>query len=232
MVEQKKIVIIPAHNEEDTVVQQCREVVDKAPGFDVIVINDHSEDETLARCLEAGIHVINLSVNLGIGGAIQTGYRYAYDNGYDIAVQVDGDGQHDPEFLNMMLDKLNSQNADMVIGSRFIEREGYLSTVLRRMGIRYFNALIKILTGHKVTDPTSGYRMIRGDVIRLFADNYPQDFPEPESLVRLLRSGYRVLEVPVRMRARGGGTSSIGAHNSVYYIIKVTAAILLERMRK
>lgn len=228
----RKLVIIPAYNEQDTVVEQCREVQSKAPDFDIIVINDHSEDETLARCRAAGIHVLDHSVNLGIGGAMQSGYRYAAANGYDIAVQVDGDGQHDPEFLDAMLDKLIEEDADMVIGSRFIEREGYQSTTVRRWGIRYFSGLIRLLTGQRVTDPTSGYRMVRGDLIGALAREYPQDYPEPESVVRLLRQGRKVVEVPVKMRERGGGTSSITARNSVYYIIKVTMAIMLERMRK
>ena len=206
----RKLVIMPAYNEQDTVVEQCREVQSKAPGYDIIVINDHSEDETLARCSQAGIRVLNHSVNLGIGGAMQSGYRYAAANGYDIA----------------------EEDADMVIGSRFIEREGYQSTTVRRWGIRYFSGLIRLLTGQRVTDPTSGYRMVRGDLIGALAREYPQDYPEPESVVRLLRQGRKVVEVPVKMRERGGGTSSITARNSVYYIIKVTMAIMLERMRK
>ena len=228
----KKLVIIPAYNEEDTIVQLCKEVQDKAPGYDIIVINDHSDDGTLTKCISAGIHVLDLSVNLGIGGAMQAGYRYAADNGYDIAVQVDGDGQHDPQYLSGMLEQMTDADADMVIGSRFLEREGYQSTVLRRWGIRYLTTLIKILTREKVTDPTSGYRMVRGEVIKDFAKDYPQDYPEPESIVWMLMQGHKVVEVPVMMRERGGGKSSIRARDSVYYIIKVTIAILLERMQK
>ena len=228
----RKLAIIPAYNEQDTVVELCREVRGKAPDYDIIVINDHSSDETLARCKAAGIHVLDHSVNLGIGGAMQSGYRYAAANGYDIAVQVDGDGQHDPEFLEAMLTKLTETDADMVIGSRFLECKGYQSTVVRRWGIRYFSGLIRLLTRRRVTDPTSGYRMVRGDLISSLAQDYPQDYPEPESVVRMLRQGRKVVEVPVKMRERQGGTSSISARNSVYYIIKVTMAIMLERMRK
>ncbi|SCW70321.1 hypothetical protein SAMN02910456_02685 [Ruminococcaceae bacterium YRB3002] len=227
----KKLVIVPAYNEAGTVVELCREVKNTAPDYDIIVINDCSTDATLAKCREAGIHVLDLPVNLGIGGAMQSGYRYAAAHGYDIAVQVDGDGQHDPAYLGAMLTKLLDDGADMVVGSRFIEGEGYQSTALRRGGSRYFAGLIKAVTGSRVTDPTSGFRMAGKGTIGLLAQEYPQDYPEPESIVRLLRTGRRVVEIPVKMRERGGGTSSIGARNSVYYMIKVTIAILLERIR-
>ncbi len=228
----KKLVIIPAYNEERSVVGQCLEVMSASDDYDVVVINDGSEDDTARLCAEKGIKVLNLAVNLGIGGAMQTGYRYAYHNGYDIAVQVDGDGQHDPGYLDEMYEKLVSEDADMVIGSRFIENEGHRSTTLRRIGIRYFTFLIKRLTGQTVTDPTSGFRMAGRKVIREFAMDYPQDYPEPESLMRLIGTGRKVIEMPVRMRGRTGGISSISFTASVYYMIKVTIAVILERMRK
>ncbi|MBR6329693.1 MAG: glycosyltransferase family 2 protein [Lachnospiraceae bacterium] len=227
----KKLVIIPAYNEERSIIKQCSEVIDTG-GYDIIVVNDGSRDATLQLCRENGIKVLDLAVNLGIGGAMQAGYRYALQRGYDIAVQVDGDGQHDPAFLGAMYDALISQNADMVIGSRFIENEGYQSTASRRLGIRYFSGLMGILTGQALTDPTSGFRMVGRELIREFAANYPHDYPEPESAVRLLLQNRKILEIPVKMRERSGGRSSIGLKGSVYYMIKVTLAILLERMRK
>ncbi|MCR5604269.1 MAG: glycosyltransferase family 2 protein [Lachnospiraceae bacterium] len=232
MVEHKKLVIIPAFNEEQSIIGQYNEVRDKAGTFDVLVINDCSKDLTHRLCVDNRVKVLDLAVNLGIGGAMQTGYRYAWLNGYDIAVQIDGDGQHDPAYLNMMYDMLVSNEADMVIGSRFIDKEGYQSTPLRRLGIGYFSALIRLLTGHMVTDPTSGLRMVGRKLIEEFASDYPQDYPEPESTVRLLLHGYKTVEVPVRMRRRSGGRSSIHPVASVYYMIKVTIAIVLERMRK
>ena len=227
----KKLVIIPAFNEEPNIIKQYREVREKAPDYDVIVVNDGSLDGTLRVCLEEGITVLDHALNLGIGGAMQTGYRYAALHGYDIAAQVDGDGQHDPVYLNDMCEALLDENADMIIGSRFIKGEGDQSTALRRGGIRYFSFLIRKLTGCVITDPTSGFRMAGRKLIGEFAADYPQDYPEPESVVRAIALGRKVVEVPVKMRERSGGRTSIGAAESVYYMIKVTAAIILERIR-
>ena len=168
----------------------------------------------------------------GIGGAVQTGYRYGYEEGYDLAVQVDGDGQHDPGFLKSMAEYLTEQNLDMVIGSRFIRKEGFQSSGVRRIGIKYFTVLIQMLTGQKITDPTSGLRMINRDVMKIFAYDYPKDYPEPESVVAILRRKKKVAELPVIMKAREGGVSSISPKKSVYYMIKVTLAILIEWIRK
>ena len=173
-----------------------------------------------------------MPLNLGIGGAVQTGYLYAYENDYDIAVQFDGDGQHDAKYLDSMSEKLIDENLQMVIGSRFIEKEGFQSSSTRRIGIKYFTMLIKMLTGKKITDPTSGYRMCDRKVIKIFADSYPKDYPEPETVVEIIRLGMNVEEVPVIMRAREEGVSSISPRKSLYYMIKVTLAILIERTRK
>jgi len=175
--------------------------------------------------------MVDLPINLGIGGAVQTGYKYAVRNGYDMAVQVDGDGQHDPKFLEEMAEYLEKNNLDMVIGSRFIEKEGFQSSGLRRIGIRFFTRLIKLLTGEKITDPTSGLRMIGKDVLKIFAEDYPKDYPEPESVVSILRRKMKVAEIPVVMREREGGISSISMKKSVYYMVKVTLAIIIERIR-
>ena len=152
--------------------------------------------------------------------------------GYDLAVQVDGDGQHDPKFLQKMADYLEENQLDIVIGSRFIEKKGFQSSGTRRFGIKYFTLLIRLLTGVRITDPTSGLRMINRDVMRLFAYDYPKDYPEPESVVAILRRKKRVEEIPVIMKERQGGVSSISPKKSIYYMIKVTLAILIERIRK
>ncbi len=227
----KKLVIIPAYNESESIRDTVKEIIEKAPGFDYVVVNDCSTDNTLRILIDEGFNYLDLPVNLGIGGAVQAGYRYADENGYDIAVQVDGDGQHDPEYLARMADELIDNEADMVIGSRFIEKEGFQSSALRRVGIKYFTGLIKIVTGKKVTDPTSGLRMINRKVISQFADKYPRDYPEPESVVAILKDRSKVIEIPVMMRERQGGVSSIHMWRSVYYMIKVTIAILIERIR-
>lgn len=227
----KKLVIIPAYNECGSILRAVRDIREHAPGFDYVVINDCSTDETLDICRKYHLNHVNLSVNLGIGGAVQTGYIYACQYGYDVAVQFDGDGQHDGSYLEMMAEKLLETGSDMIIGSRFIEREGFQSSGLRRIGIWYFSMLLFLLTGKRVTDPTSGMRMVNRDVMRIYAQSYPKDYPEPESVMAILRMGKKVTEVPVVMKERKEGTSSIGGFRSAYYMIKVTLAILMERLR-
>ena len=227
----KKLIIIPAYNESECIEDTVRDIMANASDFDYVVINDCSTDNTREICEENGFNIVNLPINLGIGGAVQTGYMYAMEYGYDVAVQVDGDGQHDPQFLRQMAEYLESHDADMVIGSRFIEKEGFQSSWIRRLGIVYFTKLIKLCTGKTITDPTSGLRMAGRNVIRLFADSYPKDYPEPESAVAVLNHGYKVEEIPVVMRARQGGVSSINMKRSVYYMVKVTLAILMEWLR-
>ena len=228
----KKLVIIPAYNESASIKKTVEEIEKKANEFDYIIINDCSTDDTKKICEKNNFNVINLPINLGIGGAVQTGYRYAYEQGYDIAVQVDGDGQHDPAFLNKMAEYLTEKNINMVIGSRFIEKQGFQSSGTRRIGIKYFTCLIRLLSGKVITDPTSGLRMIDREVIELFAEDYPKDYPEPESVVAILRRKKKVDEIPVVMRERGGGVSSISIKKSIYYMIKVTLAIFIEVIRK
>ena len=228
----KKLIIIPAYNESANIENTVKDIVNNAPDFDYVIINDCSTDNTLGICERNGFNVVNLPLNLGIGGAVQTGYRYAYNNSYDIAVQVDGDGQHDPAFLEKMAETMLAENADMLIGSRFIEKEGFQTSRARRMGITYFSWLIKLFTRKKITDPTSGLRMINSDIIKIFAESYPRDYPEPESVVHVIRLGKNVKEIPVIMRERQGGKSSIRFFSSIYYMIKVTVAILTELMRK
>lgn len=228
----KKIVIIPAYNEISNIRTTVQDILDHAPGFDYVIINDCSQDGTMRFCTEQGMNIINLPVNLGIGGAVQTGYLYAWRNGYDVAVQFDGDGQHDASYLGEMADSLQAQQADMVIGSRYIKKEGFQSSGIRQFGIRYFSALIRLVTGRRVTDPTSGMRMVNRDVMKIYSEDYPVDYPEPESVVMILRMGKKVSEIPVIMRERQGGVSSISPRKAVYYMIKVTLAILMECLRK
>lgn len=228
----KKLIIIPAYNESANIEKTVRRIKERAPEFDYVIINDCSTDRTLQICRENGFHVINLPQNLGIGGAVQTGYMYGYRNGYDMAVQVDGDGQHDPAFLDEMAKYMIKEDLDMVIGSRFIEKKGFQSSGIRRIGIRYFTFLIKMLTGKTITDPTSGLRLVDRRVMELFSEQYPKDYPEPESVVAVIRRKMKVGEIPVIMHEREGGVSSISAKKSVYYMIKVSLAILIERIRR
>lgn len=228
----KKLVIIPAYNEEGNLEKTVNDITENAPGFDYVIINDCSTDNTLEMCRRHGFHYLNLPVNLGIGGAVQTGYRYAFYHGYDLAVQFDGDGQHSAAHLEDMAKVLEESGADMVIGSRFIEKEGFQSSGLRRVGIRYFTMLIRLLTGKTITDPTSGMRMVNRKLLEKFTNEYPKDYPEPESVVTILSENYQVKEVPVIMNEREEGVSSISLRNSVYYMIKVSFAILIARMKK
>lgn len=228
----KSIVIIPAYNEEKSIEKTVEDIRVNAPEFDYVIVNDCSRDATLKVCTDKGMHVLNLPINLGIGGAVQTGYRYACKNGYDFAVQFDGDGQHDARFLHTMRDYMTEHKLNMLIGSRFIDKEGFQSSGIRRFGIRYFSALIRLLTGTKITDPTSGMRMVDREVMEIYAESYPKDYPEPESVVAILNMGKTVGEYPVVMRERKEGVSSISPLRSVYYMVKVTLAILVEMLRK
>ncbi|HES4225200.1 TPA: glycosyltransferase family 2 protein [Streptococcus pyogenes] len=227
----KKLIIIPAYNESSNIVNTIRTIESDAPDFDYIIIDDCSTDNTLAICQKQGFNVISLPINLGIGGAVQTGYRYAQRCGYDVAVQLDGDGQHNPCYLEKMVEVLVQSSVNMVIGSRFITKEGFQSSFARRIGIKYFTWLIALLTGKKITDATSGLRLIDRSLIERFANHYPDDYPEPETVVDVLVSHFKVKEIPVVMNERQGGVSSISLTKSVYYMIKVTLAILVVRLK-
>lgn len=226
----RKLVIIPAYNESGSIQRTIKDIQENAPEFDYIVVNDCSTDGMKQLLEERGDRFLDLAVNLGIGGAVQTGYRYAAMHGYDAAVQFDGDGQHSAVYLGKMAELIEAGTADMVIGSRFIENEGFQSSGLRRIGIRYFTALIRLLTGQTITDPTSGMRMVNRPLIERFSEDYPKDYPEPESVVSILTEQYSVEEVPVRMNEREEGTSSISLWKSVYYMIKVSIAIWIARL--
>lgn len=228
----KNIIIIPAYNESGNIENTVKDILENARGFDYLIVNDCSQDNTLDICRKKGFNYINLPINLGIGGAVQAGYRYAYFHGYDTAVQFDGDGQHDAAYLSKLLEVIEKDEADMAIGSRFIENEGFQSSGLRRVGIRYFTRLIRLLTRETITDPTSGMRMVNRKLLKEFANSYPKDYPEPESAVTALKRGYRIKEIPVQMRSRAEGESSISMGKSVYYMIKVSLAIFIANIMK
>ena len=226
----KKLVIIPAYNESGNIDKTINDIKQNAPDFDYVIINDCSTDKTLEVLRKKGYNYLNLPINLGIGGAVQTGYRYAYYHGYDMAVQFDGDGQHNAAYLVEMAEVLVETDSDMVIGSRFIEKEGFQSSGLRRVGIGFFTKLIKMLTKKVITDPTSGMRIVNRRLLEVFTNDYPKDYPEPESTVTALSKGYKITEIPVKMNEREEGASSISNLKGVYYMIKVSIAIIIARL--
>jgi hypothetical protein len=222
----KVLIIIPAYNEGKNLSKLFDELRQYCPQYDIVVVNDCSKDNTLEVCKRNFVDVIDLPVNLGIGGAVQAGYKYALQNGYDIAVQVDGDGQHDPAYIDTLIDGL-MKGSDLCIGSRFLKGDGYQSTISRRIGIKYFCRLIHFFTGQWIKDPTSGFRACNRKALSLFVHDYPRDYPEPESIVNASKHGITISEVPVVMKPRKEGRSSITSLKSVYYMIKVSLAIVI-----
>lgn len=231
----KILVIIPAFNESGAIgrtVGEVRAVAVPGASLDVLVVDDGSRDDTARRAAAAGALVAHMPFNLGIGAAVQTGYRYASVNGYDVAVQVDGDGQHDTRYLNDVLRPVMDGRADLSIGSRFLAgKTGFRSSAVRRFGIKFFSFLIRFLTGLTVRDTTSGFRACGRRLIDVFAFYYPHDYPEPESIVVARRLGCSVVEVPVIMRSRSSGVTSISFLKPVYYMFKVSGAILLHTLK-
>ncbi len=228
----KVLVIIPAFNESGSIARVVHEVLAQPIDVQVLVIDDGSSDDTALHARMAGASVVRLPFNLGIGGAVQTGYRYAFLKGYDVAVQVDGDGQHDAAYLEEIVRCVAEGCADMAIGSRFLEgKKGFRSSNVRRVGIRFLGFLIRCVTGVDIKDSTSGFRACGRKLIEVFAAYYPHDYPEPESIVVAWRMGCRLTEVPVIMRARVSGKSSISLRKSFYYMLKVSGAILLHTFK-
>ncbi|WP_217593008.1 glycosyltransferase family 2 protein [Cohnella sp. GbtcB17] len=226
------LIIVPAFNEAEGIRGVLADIRSHIPDADILVVNDGSTDATASEAAAAGAAVLTLSCNLGIGGAVQTGYRYAAERGYRLAAQMDGDGQHLPEEMDRMRLALARSGADMVVGSRFVERRGFQSSRARRMGIALLAGLLTRLLGREVTDPTSGFRLCGPRAIALFASDYPTDYPEVEALVEMDNEGLRCIEVPVVMRERLTGKSSISPFKSVYYMCKVTVAVLIAKTRK
>lgn len=233
----KKIaVIIPAYNEEKSiaeVVKAVHAVRSSVIEFTPVVVNDCSKDKTKEIIAKLDCIALNLPINLGIGGAVQTGIKYAFDNGFDYAVQIDGDGQHPPEFIPVLQSEAEKNNWDVAIGSRFINNEGFQSSLFRRGGITYFQYLLQFIIGKKITDATSGMRLMNRKTMQLLYAYYPDEYPEPEALILYARNGLQFGEVPVVMRERLGGESSIkGVFGAAYYMFKVTIAIIFTYLRK
>ena len=226
----KVLLIIPAYNEEESLRSLIEEIKAVCSEVDYLVVNDCSSDDTERLLEELGANYISLPCNMGIGGAVQSGYRYAAQNGYDIAIQIDGDGQHDVRFVKDMVKLIEDKQADVVIGSRFIDKEGFQSSQARRIGIRILSVLIRLMCGAKVKDVTSGFRAVNRRFIELFAENYPDDYPEPEVIVTAKLYGAVIKELPVVMRERTTGKSSINLKRSIYYMIKVSLAIIICRI--
>lgn len=224
----KILALVPAFNEEGSIFDVVTSIKACQPGVDVLVINDGSRDGTSREAKRAGAHVIDLPNNLGIGGAVQTGYIYAINNDYDIAIQIDGDGQHDPGDLGRLIEEVEKGEADMVIGSRFVSKTDYKPSFSRKMGINFFAKIVSLLVKSPIRDTTSGYRAVNKRMIELFANYYPTDYPEVETIVYASRKGMKIKELPVSMRERQEGKSSITPIKAVYYMIKVTIALILQ----
>ena len=230
----RHLAIVPAKNEAAAIVATVREIRECSSDFDVLVVDDGSTDATASLARNAGAKVLRLPFNVGIGGAMQAGYLYAHENGYEVAVQVDGDGQHDPRFISDLLTRLNGEpRVEMVTGSRFITRDngGDLSSASRRAGIEIFSRLVSIITGQRVTDPTSGFRMTSRQAISLFARDYPHDYPEVEAILLMHAHRLKSCEIPVRMRPRMSGTSAISSTQPIYYMVKVLLAVFIGLFR-
>ena len=222
----RTLIIIPCYNEQETISALYREICEKTQ-YDVIVVNDCSTDDSRTILQQENIPHLDLPLNLGIGGAVQVGYRYALRNGYDIAVQVDGDGQHDPGQVRVITLPIEQEKADLVIGSRFINKSGFQSSTMRRVGIKFFRFLIYCMSGKHITDATSGFRALNRKSMHIFNDYYAMDYPEPESNMLAIKNKLRVYEIPVTMRERQGGVSSINALQPIYYMIKVSLGIII-----
>lgn len=225
------LIIIPAYNEERSIKKVIEEVKNLNSNLDILVINDGSCDNTGKIARSCGVKVIDLPFNLGIGGAVQTGFIYAKNENYDIAVQLDGDGQHDPKFIKDLLALIENNEVDVVIGSRFNGIVNYNTPVLRKIGMKFFSKFIKVLTGLDIKDTTSGFRAVNRKVIEYFADKYPLDYPEVDVIVRLHKKGFKIKEIPVYMKAREYGRSSITPLRAVYYMVKVSFALFINYLR-
>jgi glycosyltransferase involved in cell wall biosynthesis len=228
----KTLVIIPVFNEEETlrgVILGIRASLSQA---DILVVNDGSTDSTGNIAREEGVLILEHPYNMGIGATMQTGFLYALRNGYDIAIQVDGDGQHHPEFLPSLIKPLLAGQSNLVIGSRYLLDGGFKSTFPRKLGIKFFSSLVWIFTRKRVTDPTSGFRAMDRKGLELFSEEYPSDYPEVEALISANRKGLLFQEIPTMMRDRQGGTSSIGILSALYYMVKVTLSISIGFFRR
>jgi glycosyltransferase involved in cell wall biosynthesis len=228
----RTIAIVPAYNEALNIGRVIDELRAFDPSIEIIVISDGSSDRTAEVAAELGAHVLKLPFNIGIGGAVQTGFRYAWENGYELAVRCDGDGQHDPAELGKVLAPVVAGDVDICVGSRFVGGDGYRSSATRRVGIRLLAAVVSLISRQRVTDTTSGFQALNRRAIGLFAADYPHDYPEVEGMVMTMRHGLRLSEVPVAMREREFGSSSITALRSIYYMVKVLTALFVGLFRR
>lgn len=228
----KILVIVPAYNEEESLPDVIRDLIQNCSEADIVVVNDGSRDQTAAVARGMGVRVLDLPFNVGIGGAVQAGYLHAQRNGYDIAIQFDGDGQHIAGEIQKLIEPVQKDEADIVVGSRFLQQGTYESPFFRGVGIWIFSFVLSRIIGSAVTDSTSGFRAANRKVIDYFSRSYPDDYPEVEALVLLHRVNLRIREVPVVMRERTGGTSSITPIRSVYYMTKVLIAIFIDLLKK
>jgi glycosyltransferase involved in cell wall biosynthesis len=228
----RRIAVVPAYNEERNIARVIAELKEHDPGLDVVVVSDGSADRTYEVARDAGAIVLRLPFNLGIGGAVQTGFRYAWENGYELAVRCDGDGQHIPAELPKVIAPVVAGDADIAIGSRFVTSSGYRSSATRRVGIRLLGLIVSAIARQRVTDATSGFQALNRRALGLFAADYPHDYPEVEGMVMTIKHRLRLVEVPVEMREREHGQSSITALRSVYYMVKVLIALFVGLFRR
>lgn len=228
--DKRVLIIIPAYNESKNIERVVDDLIQNYSQYDYLIVNDCSTDNTEEIIRRRGYNYISLPVNLGIGGGVQSGYIYAAQNGYDIAIQIDGDGQHNPADIEKLIAPIIAGEADITIGSRFIEKKGFQTSLMRRFGNRLIGLIIRMCCGVKATDTTSGFRAVNLEASRFFSLNYAQDYPEPEAIVAASLNGFRIRDVAVTMNERIGGVSSINAWRSVYYMIKVSLALIIYRI--
>ncbi len=225
------LVIVPAYNEQATIAGVIRELGEVLPEVPVVVVDDGSADATATLACEAGARVLSLPHHLGLGGAVQAGYKLAYELGYDYVIRIDGDGQHDPRDIPRLLDALKSTGCQMVIGSRFLEGDACHTSFARKTGVRFFRAVLRPILGKPVRDPTSGFVAVNREALQVFSRSFPLEYPEIETLVVLQRRAFRFVETPVAVRPRQGGRSSITAVTSVYYILHVLLGVLVNILK-
>jgi glycosyltransferase involved in cell wall biosynthesis len=231
------LIVIPAFNEQEAIGQVVREIRETTPGVPVLVIDDCSVDSTVALARAAGAEVLSLPHHLGLGGAVQAGYKLAFELGYEYVIRMDGDGQHDPRYIPKILETLRTSPCQMVIGSRYIDGEEEHTSFARGLGVRFFRLVLRPILGQQVRDPTSGFVGVNREALHVFSRSFPLEYPEIETLVVLQRRAFRFVEVPCRMRRRLGGRSTITAVKSLYYIAHVLLGVFVnvlkyERKRK
>lgn len=231
MSSKKILVIVPAYNEEQSIASVIQSIKTEAPFADIVVVNDGSTDNTSQITKEMGVEILDLPFNIGVGGAMQTGFRFAAEKDYDIALQIDGDGQHDPQSIQNIIKPILEDKADIIVGSRFIGVSDYKASVSRKIGMWIFSNILSLILRQKLTDTTSGFRGINKETIQFFAENYPSDYPEVEALVLSHYAEFRIREVPVSMQKRKSGKSTITPFKSVYYMVKVLLAVFIWLLR-